>query len=64
MTTQANLKNAYHQRPVETNVSRLCYPAKRVLYLPDYGRGNFEWMDDEACQLLRIQEISGADVPV
>lgn len=62
--TGKTLKTLITNDQLKTNVSRLCHPAKRVLYLPDYGRGNFEWMDDEACQLLRIQEISGADVPI
>ena len=42
----------------------LCDSAKRVLYFPDDGRSDSERMDDEAGQFLRIQEISGTDVPI
>ena len=37
---------------------------QKVLYLPDYGRGNFEWMDDETCQLFPHRKNISADVPI
>ena len=32
--------------------------SKGIFYLPDSGRSNFEWLDDETYGFLRIQEIS------